>query len=647
MTAKADTKKETLGFQTEVTQLLNLMINSLYSHPEVFLRELISNASDAADKLRFAALKSDKLFGNDPDIKIQIGFDKKSNIVTISDNGIGMNRDEAIQNLGTIAKSGTGEFLKNMTGDQKKDSQLIGQFGVGFYSAFIVAEKVTVKTSKAGENSSTIWESKGDGQFTIESSDDNRRGTLITLHLKDEHKEFADGWRLRSVIRKYSDHISVPVLMQKELPDLDNSQDKTEEKTKDKPKSENQEPEWESVNTAKALWCREKSKITEDEYKEFYKHISHDYSAPLSWSHNKVEGKLEYISLLYIPSKAPFDLYNRDMHQGLKLYVNRVYIMDDAEQFLPVYLRFMKGVVDSNDLSLNVSREILQKDPNVESMKSAFTKRILGMLEKLAKKHPEDYQSFWKEFGQLLKEGPAEDYTNREQVASLLRFSSTQNNSSSQTVSLADYCTRMQENQDQIYYLTAESWSSGCSSPHLEIFKKKEIEVLILSDRVDEWLMSHLTEFNDKKFADVSRGNLDLGKLDTEQDKKQQEEASTSNKDLIDRAKKILEGKAEDVRITNRLTDSPACLVLSEGDMGAQMKNIMKAAGQSVPDSKPIMEINPEHALIKKLDTEQDEDQFSDLVYILFDQANLTANGKLNDPNAYVKRMNKILVNHI
>ncbi len=631
MTVEAS--KETLGFQTEVKQLLQLMIHSLYSHPEVFLRELISNASDAADKLRFAALHDSSLLESDPNLDIRVSFDKEAKTVTITDNGVGMNRQEVIDNLGTIAKSGTGEFLKQMTGDQKKDAQLIGQFGVGFYSAFIVADKVTVETRKAGEQEGVRWISEGTGEFTVESIDREQRGTTIILHLKSEQQGFADGWRLRSIIRKYSDHISLPVLMLKEPPEPEEGEEKAEV-----------EPEWETVNTAKALWCRSRSEISDDEYKEFYKHISHDFADPLKWSHNRVEGKLEYTSLLYVPSKAPFDLYNRDMQQGLKLYVQRVFIMDEAEQFLPMYLRFIKGVVDSNDLSLNVSREILQKDPQVESMKTALTKRVLDMLSKLAKSDVETYQAFWNEFGQVLKEGPAEDFANREKIASLLRFASTHTATSAQTVSLADYMGRMKEGQEKIYFITAESYNAAANSPHLEVFRKKGIEVLLLTDRVDEWLMSHMHEFDGKTFVDVGRGDLDLGSLDDEADQKAKEEAAKEHEDLVARIKNSLGGSVEEVRVTNRLTDSPACLVVGQFDMGAQMKSILQAAGQDVPESKPIMEINADHALITRLDNEPDEDRFGDLVHIIFDQANLAAGGKLDDPAAYVKRLNQFLV---
>ncbi|MDP0588364.1 MAG: molecular chaperone HtpG [Candidatus Endonucleobacter bathymodioli] len=626
------TNKETLGFQTEVKQLLHLMIHSLYSNSEIFLRELISNASDASDKLRFAALNDSSILAPDSSQEIRITFDKEAKTVTIRDNGIGMSREEAISHLGTIAKSGTADFLQNMTGDQKKDSQLIGQFGVGFYSAFIVADKVKVESHKAGSDQAICWESDGSGEFTIENIDKAELGTTITLHLKNDATEFADGWRLRTIIRKYSDHIPLPILMVKE------SMGQEEETAKDS------SPEWETVNTAKALWSRSRTDISDDEYKEFYKHTSHDFAEPIKWTHNKVEGKLEYTSLLYVPSKAPFDLYNREMQKGLKLYIQRVYIMDQAEEFLPMYLRFIKGVVDSNDLPLNISREILQKDPKVDSMKTALTKRTLDMLETIAKKEPETYASFWKEFGQVLKEGPAEDHANREKIAKLLRFATTSNQGSDQTQSLTEYLERMKDGQEKIYYICAETHNSAANSPHLEVFRKKNIEVLLLSDRVDEWLLSHLTEFDGKSFVDIGRGDLDLGKLDNESDKKDHEEIAKEKEDLIKRIKDILKDDVEEVRVTHRLTDSPACLVVGQHDMGAQMRQIMQAAGQSIPNSNPIFEINTSHPLILKLDQEQDEDRFTNLVKIVFDQANLAAGGTLDNPANYVHRLNKLLV---
>ena len=628
----AEAVKETRGFETEAKQLLHLMIHSLYSNKEIFLRELISNASDAADKLRFAALDNGELYENDPELKIRLSFDKEAGTITIADNGIGMSREEVIDNLGTIAKSGTAQFLSQLSGDQKKDSHLIGQFGVGFYSAFIVADSVEVLTRKAGlsPEQGVRWESKGEADYSVETIEKADRGTTIILHLKSEQKEFADGWRLRSIIKKYSDHIAIPVVMPKEHYGDD----------KDKPET----PEDEVVNTAKALWTRSRTDISDDEYKEFYKHVSHDFAEPLSWSHNRVEGKLDYTSLLYLPAKAPFDLYNRDGARGLKLYVQRTFIMDDAEQFLPLYLRFIKGVLDSNDLSLNVSREILQKDPNVDSLKSALTKRVLSMLEKLAKDDAEKYQAFWEQFGEVLKEGPAEDYANREKVASLFRFASTQDDEPKQQHALADYVARMKEGQNKIFYVVAESHNTAKSSPHLEIFRKKGIEVLLLSDRIDEWLMSHLTEFDGKSFQDVAKGELDLGELDSEEEKQQQEKTEKEYQGFVERLKAVLEKEVDTVRITHRLTDSPACLVVGDNDMGLQMRRMLEQAGQAVPENKPTMEINPTHPLVEKMDNEQDEERFADFANILFDQASLAEGRAIKDPASYVKRLNKLLL---
>ncbi len=627
-----ETQKETLGFQTEVKQLLHLMIHSLYSNKEIFLRELISNASDAADKLRFEALaKPELLEGGDP-LKIRLSFDKDAKTLTLEDNGIGMNRAEVIAHLGTIAKSGTADFLKNLSGDQKKDSNLIGQFGVGFYSAFIVAEQVEVFTRRAGEAASAgvHWSSKGEGDFEVASIDKPERGTRIVLHLKAGEEEFADGWRLRNIVKKYSDHIALPI----ELPKEHYGEEK------DKPA----ETEWETVNRASALWTRPRTEVKDEEYQEFYKHVGHDFENPLSWSHNKVEGKLEYTSLLYVPGRAPFDLYQREAPKGLKLYVQRVFIMDQADQFLPLYLRFIKGVVDSNDLSLNVSREILQSGPVIDSMKSALTKRVLDMLEKLAKDKPEDYKKFWKAFGQVLKEGPAEDFANKEKIAGLLRFASTADEGEEQSVSLADYLGRLKDGQDKIYYLTGESFAQIKNSPHLEVFRKKGIEVLLLTDRIDEWLMSYLTEFDGKQLVDVARGDLDLGKLDSEEDKKAQEEIAKTKEGLIERLKGALGEQVAEVRVSHRLTDSPAILAIGEQDLGLQMRQILEASGQKVPESKPIFEINPGHPLIEKLDGEPDEDRFVDLSHILFDQAALAAGDSLKDPASYVRRLNKLLV---
>ncbi|MFV3369414.1 molecular chaperone HtpG [Pseudomonas sp. NY15435] len=626
----AETQKETLGFQTEVKQLLHLMIHSLYSNKEIFLRELISNASDAADKLRFEALAKPELLEGGAELKIRVSFDKDAKTVTLEDNGIGMSREEVIAHLGTIAKSGTADFLKNLSGDQKKDSHLIGQFGVGFYSAFIVADKVDVFTRRAGAPASegVHWSSKGEGEFDVSSIDKAERGTRIVLHLKDGEDEFADGWRLRNIVKKYSDHIALPI----ELP--------KESAGEEAPA----ETEWEVVNRASALWTRPRTEVKDEEYQEFYKHIAHDFENPLTWSHNKVEGKLEYTSLLYVPARAPFDLYHREAPRGLKLYVQRVFIMDQADQFLPLYLRFIKGVVDSNDLSLNVSREILQSGPIVDSMKSALTKRSLDMLEKLASNDAEAYKGFWKNFGQVLKEGPAEDFANKDKIAGLLRFSSTSDESGEQSVSLADYIGRLKEGQDKIYYLTGESFAQVKNSPHLEVFRKKGIEVLLLTDRIDEWLMSYLPEFDGKQLVDVARGDLDLGSLDSEEDKKAQEEIAKAKEGLAERLKAALGDEVAEVRVSHRLTDSPAILAIGEQDLGLQMRQILEASGQKVPEAKPIFEFNPAHPLIEKLDAEADEDRFGELTHILFDQAALAAGDSLKDPAAYVRRLNKLLV---
>ncbi|MDX1451099.1 MAG: molecular chaperone HtpG [Oleiphilaceae bacterium] len=627
-----ETNQETLGFQTEVKQLLHLMIHSLYSNKEIFLRELISNASDAEDKLRFEALSDNSLYENDGDLKIRLDFDTEAKTITITDNGIGMSRDDVIQNLGTIAKSGTAEFMKKLTGDKAQDSQLIGQFGVGFYSAFIVANKVDVYTRKAGLDKSegVHWSSEGEGEFTIASIEKEDRGTQIVLHLKDEEAEFANGWRLRSLVKKYSDHIAFPVVMKSEPAPAEEGEE---------PKT----PEDETINEATALWTLSKSEISDDDYKSFYKHISHDFQDPLTWSHNRVEGKLEYTSLLYLPAKAPFDLYNREAPRGLKLYVQRVFIMDDAEQFLPLYLRFVKGVVDSKDLSLNVSREILQSDKAVESMKAALTKRVLDMLGKMAKNEPEKYQEFWDEFGQVMKEGLAEDYANKEKLAKLLRFASTHGDSK-QNVSLEDYVGRMKEQQEKIYYISAESYAAGVSSPHMEIFRKKGIEVLVLSDRIDGWMISYLSDFDGKHLQDITKGELDLGEIEQEEDKKHQEEASKTYESLLKQIKELLTDKVEDVRVTNRLTDSPACLVAGAHDMDAQMKKIMEAAGQKVPETKPTFEINPDHPLVQRLNEEQNEERFNDLAFVLFDQAALASGDQLKEPGAFVGRLNKLLL---
>ncbi|TVT85546.1 molecular chaperone HtpG [Pseudomonas sp. H3(2019)] len=627
-----ETQKETLGFQTEVKQLLHLMIHSLYSNKEIFLRELISNASDAVDKLRFEALSKPELLEGGAELKIRVSFDKDAKTVTLEDNGIGMSRDDVVTHLGTIAKSGTADFMKHLSGDQKKDSHLIGQFGVGFYSAFIVADKVDVFSRRAGLAASegVHWSSKGEGEFDVATIDKEDRGTRIVLHLKSAEDEFADGWRLRNIIKKYSDHIALPIELPKEV---------TAAEDEEKPAVE-----WETVNRASALWTRPRTEVKDEEYQEFYKHIAHDFENPLSWSHNKVEGKLEYNSLLYVPARAPFDLYQREAPRGLKLYVQRVFVMDQAESFLPLYLRFIKGVVDSNDLSLNVSREILQKDPIIDSMKSALTKRVLDMLEKLAKNEPEQYKGFWKNFGQVMKEGPAEDFANKEKIAGLLRFASTQGEEGEQVVSLAEYLARAKEGQDKIYYLTGETYAQVKNSPHLEVFHKKGIEVLLLTDRIDEWLMSYLSDFDGKSFVDVARGDLDLGNLDSEEDKKAAEEVAKSKEGLVERIKTALGETVSEVRVSHRLTDSPAILAIGEQDLGLQMRQILEASGQKVPDSKPIFEFNPAHPLIEKLDGEQSEERFGDLSHILFDQAALAAGDSLKDPAAYVRRLNKLLV---
>jgi molecular chaperone HtpG len=630
-----DIKKETRGFETEAKQLLQLMIHSLYSNKEVFLRELISNASDAADKLRFQALSSPELYENDADLKVLISFDQEAGTVTISDNGIGMNKDEVISNLGTIARSGTAQFLNSLSGDQKKDSQLIGQFGVGFYSAFIVATEVEVLTRKAGAPASEAvrWLSQGESDYSVETVEKASRGTSVTLKLRPDCIEFADGWRLRQIVKKYADHIAIPVLLPKQQLDAEGDDKKIAEA-----------PEFEAVNAAKALWTRARSDVKEDEYVEFYKHITHDYEKPLSWSHNKVEGKLEYNSLLYVPGRAPFDLWNRDGVRGLKLYVQRVFIMDQAEQFLPLYLRFIKGVVDSNDISLNVSREILQKDPAVDSMRSALTKRALDMLSKLKADDKEKYAKFWGEFGQVLKEGPGEDFANREAIAKLLMFNSTHESSTGQDQSLEDYVSRMKPEQNKIYYLIADSAKTARNSPHLEIFRKKGIEVLLLSDRIDEWLMSHLHEFDGKSLQDVTRGELDLGKLDDETEKAEQEKREELLKPLLDRVKTSLGERIKEARVSHRLTDSPACLALDDDDMGAQMRRIMQASGQAVPETKPIFELNPDHPLINKLEREPDEERFGDLISLLFDQASLAEGQELEDPARFSRQLNKLLL---
>jgi len=632
MTAAAN--KETLGFQTEAKQLLHLMIHSLYSKREIFLRELISNASDAADKLRFEALANPDLLAEDPDLRIRIEIDKDAGTLSVTDNGIGMSRDEVVSHLGTIARSGTAQFLQQLSGDQRKDAQLIGQFGVGFYSAFMVADKVEVFSRRAGADvaEAVRWESGGESEFTVETVERAERGTTVRLHLKPDAKEFLEPWQVRSIVKRYSDHISLPVMMLKEP--------LGEEEDKDKPA----EPEWETVNQATALWIRPKAEVSDDEYRQFYKHISHDFEDPLTWSHNRVEGKLEYTSLLYVPGHAPFDLWNRDAPRGLKLYIQRTFIMDDAEQFLPLYLRFVKGVVDSNDLPLNVSREILQKSAAVDSMRSALTKRVLDLLETMAAEQPEDYQKFWGIFGQVMKEGPAEDFANREKIAKLFRFASTHTDKPDQDQSLSQYVERMREGQKAIYYVVADNFLTARNSPHLEVFRKKGIEVLLLSDRIDEWMIGYLGEFDGKSLVDVARGDLDLGDLEDEGSKKEREKQEEAARDLLERVEKALAGRVEKVRVTSRLTESPACLVVGEHDMGVQMRRIMQAAGQKVPEAKPIMELNPEHPLVQRLDAEADEDRFASLATILFEQAQLASGDELEDPAAYVQRLNRLLL---
>ena len=625
---------ETHGFQTEVKQLLNLMAHSLYSNKEVFLRELISNAADAADKLRFKALSDAALYENDGQLRVRLLIDKDQRTLTISDNGIGMTRDDAIQHLGTIARSGTKDFFQNLSGDQAKDSQLIGQFGVGFYSAFIVADKVTVISRVAGESSDRAvrWESTGDGSFTVADVTKEGRGTDVILHLREDEKEFLDDWRLRSVIGKYSDHISIPVELWK-APEAAEGEDK--------PATEGS---WEQVNRATALWTRSAKEIKEEEYKEFYKHVSHDYEEPLTWAHNRVEGNMEYTSLLYIPARAPWDMWNREQKHGLKLYVQRVFIMDDAEQFMPTYLRFVKGVLDSNDLPLNVSREILQDNKITSQLRKACTKRVLSMLDKMAKDDTEKYQKFWGEFGNVLKEGPAEDYAHREDIAKLLRFASTHNESNAQTVSLTDYVARMKEGQSKIYYIIADSYAAAKNSPHLELLRKKGVEVLLMWERIDEWLMNHLSEFDGKKLISVSSGDLELGDLEDEESRKQQEEATKANAGLIERLKSALGSEVQDVRVSHRLTETPVCAVTDAHGMSSQMMKLMKAAGQPVPEQKYILEVNPEHALIRHIADVQDEERFKEWAQLLQEQAQLTEQGGLTDPASFVARMNRLLL---
>jgi len=623
-------KSETRGFETEVNQLLDLMIHSLYSNKDIFLRELVSNASDACDRLRFAAVSDAGLYEDDIELRIRVSYDKDARTITVSDNGIGMTREEVIENIGTIAKSGTRAFLDSMTGDEKNDARLIGQFGVGFYSSFIVADEVRLRTRKAGApaDQGVEWVSKGKGEYQISPIEKADRGTEVTLKLRKTEDELLNDLKLRSIITSYSDHIDFPVVMDRSVePEEEGGETRVEEET---------------VNQAAALWIRPRSEISDDEYREFYKHVAHDFEDPLDWNHSRVEGTNEYTALFYIPSRAPFDLYDRETRHGIKLYVQRVFIMEDTEKLMPRYLRFVRGLIDSKDLPLNVSREILQGSKIIDSIRSGSVKKVLGMLEKMAKNDPEKYQKFWNEFGRVLKEGPAEDFANREKIGKLLRFASTHNESAEQNVSLDDYLGRMQEGQDKIYYIAADSYSAAKNSPHLEIFRKKGIEVLLLSDRVDEWLTAHLMEYEGKKLQSVAKGELDLG--DDEESEKELEKKSREAEKLIERMKKALEDKAEDVRVTNRLTDSPACIVLNEQDMAMHMQRILREAGHELPGTKPILEINPDHPIVKKLRAEKSKKKFADWSSILFDQALLAEGGQLDDPAGFVAKLNDMLV---
>nr|CAA6823802.1 MAG: Chaperone protein HtpG [uncultured Thiotrichaceae bacterium] len=633
-------EKESLQFQTEVNQLLQLMIHSLYSNKEIFLRELISNGADACDKLRFEAIADDSLYEGDGELRVEITFDAEANTVTISDNGIGMDRDEVVTNIGTIAKSGTKEFLSKMTGDEQKDAHMIGQFGVGFYSSFIVADKVTLTTRRAGAaaDEAVQWVSDGQSGYTLENVEKTGRGTEIVLHLKEEEKELADNWRLRSIITKYSDHIPLPVKMIQVITA------ETDEEGNEIPLPDDLPVTWETINKANALWTRSKSEVTDEEYQEFYKHISHDWQEALAWSHNRVEGKLEYSSLLYVPSKAPFDLFEPQQKQGIKLYVQRVFIMDDTENLMPRYLRFVRGVIDSGDLPLNVSREILQSNKTIDSMKNGSVKKVLGLLEGMAKNDADKYNEFWKEFGRVLKEGPGEDFSNREQIAKLLRFASTNDDSENQTVSLDDYISRMKEGQEKIYYISADSHTAAKNSPHLEVFRKKGIEVILLSDRVDEWLTNSLNEFDGKSLQSVAKGELHLDSMDTEEEKEEQKKAEEESKSLIEQIKENLKDKVEDVRVSHRLTDSPSCIVLSEHDMALYMQNLMKQAGHDMPSTKPTLEINPGHPLLARMSTEADDDRFSEWAEVLLDQAILAEGGQLEDPAGFVHRLNGLML---
>jgi molecular chaperone HtpG len=628
MSMSVAAQKETRSFQTEVKQLLQLMIHSLYSNKEIFLRELISNASDACDKLRFEAITSAALYEDDFELKIRIEFDKDKRTISLTDNGVGMSRQEVIDHIGTIASSGTRKFLDSLGQDKAKDANMIGQFGVGFYSAFIVADKVTLETRRAGVTAAdgVRWESTGEGEFSIETTERPARGTTVTLHLREDESDLLDDWKLRGIIRKYSDHISLPIQMHKR-------DDKG-----------NVTAEFETVNKASALWARPKSEIKAEEYKEFYKHVAHDFDEPLEWLHNHVEGTQSYTTLFYIPKRAPFDMFDRDQRHGIKLYVKRVFIMDDAEQLMPNYLRFIRGVVDSADLPLNVSREILQRNKHIDAIRSGAVKKILGTLETMAKDDQEKYTTFWQEFGRVIKEGPSEDAANKEKIAKLLRFASTHSGSETQEVSLDDYIGRMQAEQDKIYFITGDSFNAVKSSPHLELFKKKGIEVLLMGDRVDEWMMSYLTEYDGKSFVSVAKGAVDLGKLEDAQDKEKTKEAAKEYKDLLARMKQVLAGKVKEVQVSHRLTDSPSCLVVEKHDMAVSMQKLLKQAGHKVPDLEPILEINPDHPLVQRLKTEADAQRFADWTHVLFDQAMLSEGGQLDDPAAYVTRMNQLLL---
>jgi len=637
MTVEA--KKETLGFQTEVKHLLHLMIHSLYSNKEIFLRELISNASDASDKLRFEALSNDGLYEGNSDLSIRIAFDKDAKTITISDNGIGMTRDEVQEHIGTIAKSGTKQFFEKLTGDEAKDSELIGQFGVGFYASFIVADKVTLVTRKAGSEEAVMWESAGEGDYTLETVEKVGRGTDVILHLKDAETEFLDDFRLRSIVKKFSDHISLPIVMDKEVP-----AEKDEEGNETAPAK----IEDETVNSASALWTKSKEGLSDEDYSEFYKHVAHDFQDPLTHIHSKVEGTNEYTMLLYVPARAPFDMWDKDAKHGIKLYVRKVFIMDDADELMPRYLRFIRGVIDTDSLPLNVSREILQQSKKINVIKAGAVKKVLGLLESMAKNDKEKYATFWKEFGNVIKEGPIEDTKNKERIAKLMRFASTEANTDAQEVSLEDYIGRMKEDQDKIYYVTADSFTAAKNSPHLEIFRKKGIEVLLLSDRVDEWLTSHLNDFDGKVLQSVAKGQLDLDKFDTEEDKKEQEETSKDFESVLTQVKEVLGDKVSEVRISHRLTASPSCLVSEQDAMSLNMERIMKEAGQDLSmmgmgGNKPVFEINAEHALVAKLKDEQDDDRFAALTGILFDQAILSEGGQLDDPADFVHNLNDLL----